>query len=237
MNPLILTSHLNQVVKKHPGGAILIPGDAMEEYQHRRREQLASYDNYGEFRRFELKRLGIEDIPIKTIERIMRALDIPMAPEVAGATDYDTFVITSGSAAVATTLKVMAQMATGTALDNVMLGWDVYQNGALNATTAASQVDVQRQSGVSSGGATFTPNRLNPITPHAAATTVRINDTTNGATPTTLFSLFVPVVSGISYQYPLGRELAMTASSWLAFCITGATGVSANYIFNGYFAE
>lgn len=232
MNFLRISSAIQQNAHNHPDGAILIPGgSAGEEFQSMRRRLMQEAQHSGNG--FLARRIGESRTLRQAFERIRLGGALP----VSGGNMADRYVVTSGSSAVSTSLKVMCALATGTTVTNELIAWDVTQNGALNATTAASQVDFQKTTTASSGGATATPNKFGAQADLAAQTTARVNDTTNGSTPTTYFSFFVPVVSGISYQYPLGREWTMTTSQFTGVAITGATAVSANYICNVYFSE
>ncbi len=57
-----------------------------------------------------------------------------------------------------------------------------------------------------------------------SAMTARINDTTDGASPTVIRGWLVPPTGGFSYQWPLGREPSMFISDFMALRITTVAG-------------
>lgn len=145
------------------------------------------------------------------------------------------FLVTSGSAAlVANTLKTAVQLATGAAVQNRIVQVDITFNG-VTASAVPVQVDIVKTTGASSGGAAATPTKANTDARAAAATTARINDTTPGVLSAVQSSYFVPPTSGLSIQFPLGREPGMTVSEFWEVRLNAAAAVS--YIVNVWFEE
>lgn len=148
-----------------------------------------------------------------------------------------TYSVTTGltAGAVAGTAKVAIQLATGAQVSNVIAQLDVTFNG-VNAAAKPVLVELVKTTGASSGGATFTP-----LKEHARAnaqTTARINDTTDGASPTVYKGYEVPPTSGMIIQYPLGREPELVLSDFWEVRITWVTGETvASYLVNVQFEE
>lgn len=148
------------------------------------------------------------------------------------------YSVTSGvtATAAAATVKVAIQLATPSTQSMVLVGLDVSCTGAASAGTWL--VELCHETGASSGGSTYTPNKYGVDQSKAALTTARINDTTDGASPTILQAWEVSNAGVFSYLWPLGRELFTTVSSWLAIRVTvpsgGATG---SYLASAIFEE
>jgi len=144
-------------------------------------------------------------------------------------------VSSTKTALVAATLKVAVQLATGAAVQNRILQIDVTFDGT-NAAAVPVLVELVRETGVTStGGTAPTPVKVNTDASAAAATTARINDTTDGTGPTVIAAWLVPPTSGIVIQFPLGREAGMKVSEFLALRLTAPAVV--NYIVNVWFEE
>lgn len=139
------------------------------------------------------------------------------------------YSISSGktAAAAAGTAKVAVALATGAAVTNTIMGIDVtFDSTATGAGAIAALVELVRTTAASSGGSTATPAawKKGQI---AAATTARINDTTDGTGPSVLKSWLVPVTSGVLQQLPLGREFDMEASDFVEVRVTLQSGATA----------
>lgn len=140
------------------------------------------------------------------------------------------YTVSSGKTAApaAGVVKVMIQLATGAAVTNTIIGIDLTDDStATGAGAIPSLVEVVRETGVSSGGAAATPApwKKGQI---ASGTTARINDTTDGAGPTVIWSYLVQPTGGQLIQLPLGREIDMEASDFVAIRITPQTGFTAS---------
>lgn len=145
------------------------------------------------------------------------------------------FVVTSGSAGLtANTIKVPVLLYTGAATQCQIIQTDVTFNG-VTATDIPVQFEIATTSGSSSGGSIVTPYAVSPYTRVAAATIARINDTTEGGSPSVKAAWFIPPTSGISIQYPLGREAGLPPSTFIEFRLRAAAAVS--YTMNVWFEE
>jgi hypothetical protein len=148
------------------------------------------------------------------------------------------YSVTSGVAATATatTIKVAIQLATPSTQSMVLIGFDVSCTGA--ATAGTWLVELVHETGVSSGGSSYTPLKYGVDQSKAALTTARINDTSDGSGPAIQQAWEVSNSGVFSYLWPLGRELFTTVSSWLAIRVTvpsgGATGY---YVANAIYEE
>jgi hypothetical protein len=137
------------------------------------------------------------------------------------------YTVTSGlTSLAASTTKVACQLATGTNVTNSIVGFDVtFDSTATGAGAIPIRVELVRTTGASSGGATYTPTKWHKAV-GAAVTTARINDTSDGASPTIIKSWLVPPTGGISYQFPLGREIEMDVSDFLELRLISQAGMT-----------
>jgi hypothetical protein len=110
---------------------------------------------------------------------------------------------------------------------------------ATTATNTPIRVSFARETGASSvSGSAPTPVLAGGDASVTASTTARISDTTDGASPTEICSWYVPPTSGFSYQFPLGREISMKISDFVALRIITVTGSGTpNYVVNLWFEE
>lgn len=141
------------------------------------------------------------------------------------------FAVNSGKVACASAaVKVMVQIASTTTKTCKIIGFDVSFDGT-TATNTPILVELCRETGASStGGSAPTPARAGGDASVTSAMTARINDTTDGASPTVLGGWLVPPTSGFSYQFPLGREVTMVISDFIALrCTTVAGSGTPNY--------
>ena len=136
------------------------------------------------------------------------------------------FIVTSGVVALtAATARTLIELATGAAVANQWVAFDITFDG-VTATAVPVKVDIITTT-ASGTGTTYTPVRYSPSQPVAAATTAEIATTVEGSTPTVVQSWYVPPTSGFSYQWPLGRELAMFPSKFMGIRCTAPAGVNA----------
>ncbi len=147
------------------------------------------------------------------------------------------YSVSSGktAGAAAGTAKVAVQLATGAQVANKIVQIDITFDGVV-ASAVPVLVELVKATGVSSGGtapaATKVQARGN------AQTTARINDTTDGASPTVQQSYLVPPTSGLVLQFPLGREPEMVVSDFWEVRITWLSGQTVvNYLVNVWFEE
>lgn len=147
------------------------------------------------------------------------------------------YVVNTGKTAVVSNgLKIAVQVATGAGITCKLVQWDVSFDGA-DATKTPIRVELVKTTGASSGGAagTFTQVQGKTRTVQASC---RTNDTSDGSSPTVLAAWEVSPTSGMSMQYPLGREVEMDASSYLEIRITTVTASGTpNYDVNVWIEE
>lgn len=148
------------------------------------------------------------------------------------------YSVTSGltACAAAASVKVGVQLATGAAVRATITQIDVMFNG-VTSTEKPVKVELVKTTGASSGGSSYTP-LLNQPGGRASQTTARINDTTDGSSPTIQQGYLIPATSGICMQFPLGREIEMAVSEFWEVRITLQSGAAANdYLVNVWFTE
>lgn len=136
------------------------------------------------------------------------------------------YVITTGSTALtAATAKTMIE---GTTDANgpppEWIALDITFNGT-TATAVPVTVDFCTYAATGTGTA-YTPKKFGQAV-GVARSTWKINDTVEPTTPVVLFSWFIPPTSGITYQWPLGRELFHPISTVQGIRLTAPAGVNA----------
>lgn len=134
------------------------------------------------------------------------------------------FTVNSGKTACASNaLKVAVQIASTTTKTCKIVGFDVSFDGT-DATKTPILVEIVRETGVSAtGGSAPTPVLAGGDASVTSAMTARINDTGDGSGPTVIGGWLVPPTSGFSYQFPLGREVTLKISDFVALRITTVT--------------
>jgi hypothetical protein len=149
------------------------------------------------------------------------------------------FTVTSGlTSLAASTTKVACQLATGSTITCTVIGFDVtFDSTATGSGAVPVRVELVRATGASSGGSTYTPKPwLTGDT--ASITTARINDTSDGAGVAILKSWLVSPTAGLVYQFPLGREVSMSASDFFELRLISQSGMTTcNYEANLDFEE
>lgn len=148
------------------------------------------------------------------------------------------YSVTSGltACAAAASVKVAVALATGSQVRATIVQVDVMFNGT-TATEKPIKVEFVKTTAAPSGGSTYTP-LLNQPGGRTSQTTARINDTTDGSSPTIQQGYLVPATSGMCIQYPLGREIEMAVSEFWEVRITIQSGGAANdYLVNVWFTE
>src|SRR5437870_1812976 len=135
------------------------------------------------------------------------------------------FTVNSGKVACASAaLKVAAQIASTTTKTCKIVGMDVSFDGT-TATNTPILVEMVRETGASStGGSAPTPVLAGGDASVTSAMTARINDTTDGSGPSVICGWLVPPTSGFSYQWPLGREITLKISDFVACRVTTVAG-------------
>lgn len=135
------------------------------------------------------------------------------------------YIITSGSTALtAATAKTMIEVASSANMPPEWIAVDVTFNGT-NAAAVPVTVDFCTYTATGTGTA-FTPKRFGQAL-GTSSVTAKINDTVEPAGATVLFSWLVPPTSGISYQWPLGRELFQATSTFMGIRLTAPAAVNA----------
>lgn len=149
------------------------------------------------------------------------------------------YTVNSGTtaAAAASTAKVAIQLATGSGVTAKLVGVSVSFNGA-DASKTPATVEIVKETGASSGGAAGTMTQVGGGATRTAQATARINDTTDGSSPTVLDGWLVSPTAAFAYQWPLGREIEIGASSYLAVRVTsGTAGAAVSYNVTAYIEE
>jgi len=135
------------------------------------------------------------------------------------------FTVNSGKTACASAaLKVAVQIASTSTKTCKIVGMDVSFDGT-DSTKTPILVEMVRETGASStGGSAPTPTLAGGDASVTSAMTARINDTTDGSSPTVLCGWLVSPTSGFSYQWPLGREITLKISDFVACRVTTVSG-------------
>lgn len=135
-------------------------------------------------------------------------------------------VICPSTALVAATAKTLIELATPSDGDNVVIGFDIAFDGV---TASAVPVKVEWITYTTTGtGSAYTPNRVGQNQGKAAKTTAKNALTVEGSGSITVIgNWFVPPTSGLSYLFPLGRELGMTISKFMGLRVTAPAVVNA----------
>lgn len=132
----------------------------------------------------------------------------------------NTGAVASPSAAT----KVCVQLASTSTKTCKIIGFDITFDG-VTATNTPILVTIARETGVSSvAGSAPTPVRAEGDASVTSAMTARISDTTDGASPTVICGWYVSPTSGFSYQFPLGREISLFISDFVALRVTTVSG-------------
>jgi hypothetical protein len=133
---------------------------------------------------------------------------------------------------------VLCAVATPSTETAVVIGFDIgFDSTATGAAAIPARLAIVRITAASSGGSTFTPVawRKGQI---ASVCTGRINDTTDGTSPTVVQEWLIPPTGAFSYQYPLGREFVMDASDFMELRLVTQAGLTTcNYIANLSYEE
>jgi len=137
------------------------------------------------------------------------------------------FSVNSGYVAlVANTAKTFIELGTNATIDNVWTGLEITFNGV---TAAAEPVKVEIISLAATGtGTVYTPTRYGTNQGRAALTTAKVAMTVEGTGPSIITAVYVPPTSGLSSQWPLGRELGMTVSKFYGVRLTAVAAVNAS---------
>lgn len=149
------------------------------------------------------------------------------------------FTVNTGAvASPSATTKVAVQLATTSTKACKIIGFDITFDGT-DATKTPILVTFARETGASStGGSAPTPALAEGDASVTANTTARISDTTDGASPTVIAGWYVSPTSGLSYQFPLGREISMKISDFVAMRVTTVAGSGTpNYNATVWFEE
>ncbi len=149
------------------------------------------------------------------------------------------YTVTSGLVSLAaSTTKVACQLATGSTITNCVTGFDItFDSVATGSGAIPVRVQIVKPTAAGSGGSTATPAKWHEDLA-ASASTARISDSTAGASPVVVKEWLVSPTSGLSYQFPLGREIEMGVSDFLELKLVSQSGMTTcNYIANLDFEE
>ncbi len=144
----------------------------------------------------------------------------------------------SGKVATASAAaKVAVEIATGAAVTCKIVAFDVSFDGTSSSATPIL-IELVKTTSASTGGSAGTDNIVSADTSRTAQSTSRVNDTTDGGSPTVLSGWLVHPQTGMSYQWPLGREPNVPVSAFWEFRITTVTGSGTpNYDMNVWVEE
>lgn len=119
----------------------------------------------------------------------------------------ETYSVTaSGVAASAATAKTVIEIAAGATVSGRLIAADVTFRGGVTTTSKEVLVELVRYATTGTGTA-YTPLKANGEgQARAANITAKTNMSAEPGTPTVLKSWYVPAVSGLLQQLPLGRE-------------------------------
>ncbi|HLE52691.1 MAG TPA: hypothetical protein VI755_11550 [Anaerolineales bacterium] len=148
------------------------------------------------------------------------------------------YSVTSGltAGAAAGSVKVAVALATGAQVRATITQIDVTLNGT-NAASKPVKVELVKTTAAPSGGSTYTP-LLNQPGGRTSQTTARINDTTDGSSPTIQQGYLVPATSGMVIQFPLGREIELAVSEFWEVRVTWQSAETVtDYLVNVWFTE
>lgn len=142
------------------------------------------------------------------------------------------YSVNSGLTSIANSItKVLAQIATPSTSDCTVIAFEVTFDGPppSGSTNAPAKLELVRTTAASSGGSTATPAKW--MKDRAAAqSTARINDTSDGTSPTVLKGWEIPSGGGYADKFPLGREFELGVSDfWELRLVTPSGWTTQNY--------
>jgi hypothetical protein len=145
----------------------------------------------------------------------------------------EQYAVSNGSVALAAaTARTLVEVSTASTVDMAWIGFDISFDASGTGTNAKVEIVSYTASGT---GSAYTPTRLGGNQGRASVTAAEVNSTVEPSTPTVLLTWFVPLNSGFSYVWPLGRELQMAVSKVYGIRVTSASVVNAAC--NLYFEE
>ncbi len=138
------------------------------------------------------------------------------------------YTASSGTQSLAaSTTRVAVQLATPSTATNTIIGGDItFDSTATGSGAIAIKVQIVRTTGASSTSGTApapAPWKKGQI---ASTTTARINDTTDGASPTVIWEWLISPTAGVIYQLPLGRDIDMEASDFVELRLVSQAGMT-----------
>lgn len=135
------------------------------------------------------------------------------------------YVITTGSVALtAATAKTVIELASNANIPPEWVAVDITFNGT-NAAAVPVTVDFCTYTATGTG-TSYTPKRFGQAL-GVSQSTAKINDTVEPAGAAVVFSWFVSPTSGITYQWPLGRELFQATSTFMGIRLNAPAAVNA----------
>lgn len=131
----------------------------------------------------------------------------------------------------AATAKTVIELTAGSTIQA-----DIVQAAvSFDASTPAAAIKVELVRYTATGtGTAYTPLKYNAAAQAlASVVTAKTNDTVEPSTPTVVECWYVPNTAGQFWQLPLGREIALPASTTIGLRITSAAAVNcaANLLF------
>jgi len=134
------------------------------------------------------------------------------------------FTVNTGAvASPSNTTKVAVQLASTATKTCKIVAFDITFDGT-DSTKTPILITFARETGVSStSGSAPTPVLAGGDASVTSAMTARISDTTDGSAPTVICGWYVPPTSGLAYQFPLGREITLKISDFVALRVTTVT--------------
>lgn len=134
-------------------------------------------------------------------------------------------VVAGSTALVAATAKTLVELGTGSTASNSVIRYLISFDGVDSSKTPVT-CEWLRYTTTGTGTA-YTPNKINQEAGPAATTTAKINLTVEGTGSITIIDSFrVSPTATWAEQFPLGRELTMTTSSFLGLRLTAAAAVN-----------
>jgi hypothetical protein len=146
------------------------------------------------------------------------------------------WIVTSGTYVVPTSVKGAIELATGAAISNSWVAFDVTFDGVTStAVPATIALCTYTASGTGTAITFAAAHRANVSTQYNPVTTAKVNMTTAGTGEVIVQEWFCHPQAGFSYQFPLGREFGMGPSMFKGIKVTAPAAVNAKV--NLWFSE
>lgn len=133
-----------------------------------------------------------------------------------------TYATTSGKTVTASNAaKLPIQLFIPANASMKLIAFDVSFDGT-DSTKTPILCEVVKETGLTSGHGTATPTQTTGIT-RTAQTLAYTNGTADGSGPTVIQSWLISPTAAFSYQWPLGREVEVAGSAYVALRVTTVT--------------